>query len=116
MSGGKKRLYRVVFHSRGKVYEVYAREVAQSGLHGFVEVGGLVFGERSNVVVDPGEERLKAEFEGVARFYVPMHAVIRIDEVEKEGVAKITDPGEGGKVMPFPMPFSLPGRGEPGGS
>ncbi len=113
---GKRKLYRVVFHSRGKIYEVYARSVAQSGLHGFVEVGELVFGERSNVVVDPAEERLKAEFDGVSRFYVPMHAVIRIDEVEKEGVAKITDPGEGGKVTPFPLPFMAPGRGEPGGS
>ncbi|HHQ41299.1 MAG TPA: DUF1820 family protein [Chromatiales bacterium] len=113
---GKRKLYRVVFHSRGKIYEVYARSVAQSGLYGFVEVGDLVFGERSNVVVDPAEERLKAEFDGVSRFYVPMHAVIRIDEVEKEGVAKITEPGEGGKVTPFPLPFMAPGRGEPGGS
>jgi hypothetical protein len=33
-----------------------------------------------------------------------MHAIVRIDEVEKEGVAKITDT-KGGKVTPFPMPL-----------
>jgi hypothetical protein len=33
-----------------------------------------------------------------------MHAVVRIDEVEKEGVAKISD-SKGQKVTPFPMPI-----------
>jgi len=33
-----------------------------------------------------------------------MHAIVRIDEVEKEGVAKITT-GSGEKVTPFPMPM-----------
>ena len=105
----KKRVYRVAFVSQGKVYEVYAREVAQGGLYGFVEVADLIFGETSSVVVDASEERLKAEFEGVTRTYIPMHAVIRIDEVEKHGTARITAvSGEGDKIMPFPPP---PGGG-----
>ena len=35
------------------------------------------------------EEKLKAEFSGVKRTFVPLHAVVRIDEVEREGVNKI---------------------------
>ncbi len=84
-----KRVYRVSFINQGQIYEVYVRQVAQSGMHGFVELEGMIFGEKSALVIDPAEERLKAEFAGVKRSYVPMHAVIRIDEVEREGTAKI---------------------------
>lgn len=104
-----KRLYKISFFSQGQVYEIYARQVSQGGLYGFVEVEELVFGERTQVVVDPSEERLKKEFEGVKRSYLPMHAILRIDEVEKEGVARITDPAKSGdNVTPFPMNFFTP--------
>ena len=43
----EKRLYRVVFLNQGKVYEIFARIVAQGGLFGFVEIEDLVFGEKS---------------------------------------------------------------------
>ena len=105
----EKRLYRISFFNQGQCYEVYARQVAQGGLYGFVEIEDLVFGERTQIVVDPSEERLQKEFEGVKRFYVPMHAVVRIDEVEKEGASRITPPPEdGGKVTAFPMPIYNP--------
>lgn len=108
-------LYRVIFVNQGKVFEFYAKNVFQGGLHGFVEVEGLVFGETSTLVVDPSEERLKAEFSGVERTYIPMHAVIRIDQVAKRGTAKISKLGEkGDKVMPFPgtfLPVDGPDKG-----
>ena len=99
----KQRLYRVTFTNQGQVYEIYARAVSHGGLLGFVEVEQLVFGEKSSVVLDPGEEKLKTEFANVARSYIPVHAVIRIDEVSKPGSAKVTPLPEGsGKVTPFP--------------
>ncbi len=97
----KKHTYRVTFHNQGKVYEIYARDVHQSGMFGFIEIENIVFGEKTTVVVDPSEENLKTEFEGVTRAYVPMHAIIRIDEVEKPGHSKITD--SDAKVAPFPV-------------
>ena len=103
-----RRLYKVMFMNQGKVYEVYARSVSHGGLFGFIEVEELMFGERSRVVVDPTEERIKTEFAGVKRSYLPMHSIIRIDEVEKEGTAKISD-AEGGNVAQFPMPVYTPG-------
>ena len=107
-----RRLYRISFVNQGKVYEIYARSVAQGTLFGFIEVEKLVFGERSTVVVDPSEERIKSEFEGVRRTYIPMHAILRIDEVEKEGVSKISK-AEGGNVAQFPVPMFTPGtRGD----
>ena len=98
-----KSVYRVLFHSQGQVYEVYAHNIYQSDLYGFVEIEDYTFGNRSQMLIDPSEDRLRNEFEGVQRSFVPMHAIVRIDEVEKEGVAKITD-SKGEKVTPFPLP------------
>jgi len=95
-------IFKVLFVNQGKIYEIYARKVSHGGLFGFVEVEELVFGERSTVVVDPGEEKIKAEFAGVKRTYLPMHSVVRIDEVRKQGVSKVSD-YEGGNVAQFPM-------------
>jgi hypothetical protein len=106
----EKRLYKVTFYNQGQVYEVYARRVAQGGLLGFVEVEGLVFGTKTKMVVDPAEERLQREFEGVRRCYIPMHAIVRIDEVEKRGASRITEVGKSGNVALFPIPVFQPGR------
>ena len=107
-----KRLYKVIFMSQGKIYEIYARSISQGSLFGFIEVEQLVFGERTTVVVDPSEEKLKSEFATVTRTYIPMHAIVRIDEVEKQGVSKISN-FDGDNVSQFPMPVYTPGG--PGG-
>ncbi len=103
-----KVLYRVRFISQDKVYEIYAREVYQGDLYGFVVVEQLVFDTNKTVVVDPGEEKLKTEFEGVTQTIIPMHSIIRIDEVEKRGVAKVVELK--GNVTQFPSPIYTPGR------
>ena len=95
-----KNIFKISFYNQGNVYEVYARKVYQSDIYGFITIEELKFHERTSVVVDPGEEKLKTEFEQVKRFFVPMHAVIRIDEVEKQGVAKISEAGE--NIAQFP--------------
>ena len=101
-------IFKVLFVNQGKVYEVYARKVGHGNMFGFIELEELVFGERSTVVVDPSEERVKAEFEGVKRTYLPLHSVLRIDEVRKQGVSKITAL-EGANVTQFPVPmYSTP--------
>ena len=70
---------------------------------GLVEIEERGFGERTSLVSDPAEEKLAAEFANVKRSFVPMHAVVRIDEVDKRGTAKLTPVGEGSNVTPFPM-------------
>ena len=109
----KAPIYKIAFHNQGGVYELYAREVSQSSMYAFIEVAGLIFGERSKLVVDPTEERLKAEFSGVSRTYIPLHSVLRIDEVEKEGQSKIIAQGtDGDNVKTFPMPVPPPKAGD----
>ena len=107
-----KPLYRISFLNQGKVYEMYARGVSQGGMFGFVEVDGLEFGKRTSLVVDPGEEKIKSEFSGVRRTYIPLHCVLRIDEVEKRGVSKIST-AEDGNVTQFPAPVYAPGGAGP---
>jgi hypothetical protein len=109
-----KHVFKVLFVNQGKVYEIYATNVSQGDLFGFLAVEELVFGERSSVVVDPAEERIRSEFAGVRRSYIPIHAILRIDEVEKQGVSKISVV-EGGNVAQFPMPMYSPGRDPAGG-
>jgi hypothetical protein len=105
----ERRVYRVLFFQQGEVYEVYAKQIAQGSLFGFVELEGLLFGERSELLVDPSQEKLASEFKDVERAYVPMHAVLRIDEVAKEGVSRITKiEGEAANVAPFPGPIYTP--------
>jgi len=105
------RIFRISFLNQGKVYELHAESVRQGELYGFVEVQGLIFGEHSSVVIDPSEERLREEMAGVKRLLIPMHAVLRIDEVEKRGQNKIRELDSTGKVTPFPAPVYTPEKG-----
>lgn len=99
----QKSIYKVIFIHQNTVYEIYARQVSQSNLLGFVEVEELIFGEKSTVVVDPVEERLKSEFAHVKRSYIPLHTILRIDEVMKEGLPKIKELADkSGNVSLFP--------------
>ena len=104
MSKSESPIFKVIFMNQGQVFEIYAKNIFQSELWGFLEVEELIFGERTQIVVDPSEEKLKAQFEGVIRSYVPLQSVIRIDEVERVGTAKISEAKGPSNVMPFPMP------------
>ena len=96
-------VYKIIFHNGKEIFEVFAKHIYQSDMWGFVEIEELLFGERSAILVDPGEEKLKSEFLGVKRSYIPMQSIVRIDEVEKQGSAKISEGSDSGKIAPFPL-------------
>ena len=100
----EQRLYRVNFVNQDKVYEVYVRHVYQSDMWGFIQLEDFVFGNRSELLVDPGEEKLKQEFADVNTCYVPMQAIIRIDEVKNEGVARISEVKGNNTAFPLTPP------------
>jgi hypothetical protein len=104
-------IFKVIFHNQGKVFEIYARKVGHGQMFGFIEVEELIFGEKSTVLVDPSEEKIQSEFAGVKRTYLPLHSVIRIDEVRKSGVSKVSESAAGSNVAQFPFPVYTP----PGG-
>ncbi len=99
-------IYKVIFYNRNEIYEVFVRNIYQSEMYGFVEIEEMLFGERTQVVVDPGEEKLKGEFAGVKRSFIPMNNIVRIDEVEKEGAVKVSEVKAGDKIAHLPFPQS----------
>jgi len=101
------RLYKICYYNQDKVFEIYAKKVYESDLYGFLTIEELVFGSQSELVIDPAEDKLKAEFESVKRSFIPIHSVIRIDEVKKQGLCKIKESKSGNVVSSFPT--SRPG-------
>lgn len=100
-----RALYKITFQNAGKIYELYAREVSSSGLWGFIEIGELVWDTGEGLVIDPTEERLRDEFGTTQRLHLPMHSVVRIEEVERKGQLAIRDSQSGDRIVtPFPMP------------
>lgn len=107
--GKKQPVYRVRFLNEGKIFELYAKQVTQGTLFGFVEISELLWGRKSELIVDPTEQDLKNEFAGVSRIHVPMHSIVRVDEVEKSGGGKIISlkPGDH-PAKPSPIPIYTP--------
>ena len=104
-----KTLYRVKFTSGDQLYDLFVKHVYQSDMYGFIVLEEFVFGENSSVVVDPSEEKLKDEFKHVNSTHIPLHAVVRIDEVEREGVSKISElSSNSSNVTHFPSSFIVP--------
>mgnify|MGYP000389162956 FL=1 len=106
-------IYRVIFNNQSEVYELYTRYIFQSEMYGFIEVEELLFDE--SLISDASDEaeakisfdKLKLEFTGVKRSFIPLPSVIRIDEMEKLGVVKVSPSKEDmtGNVRHFPSPI-----------
>ncbi len=107
MSKKQQSTFRIQFHNNNKIYELYAHEVSQSQMAGFIEIGEIIFGEHSKLLIDPAEEKLKLEFANVKHSYIPHFAIIRIDEVETSGKNRILD-SDGSSVTTFPGQASIP--------
>ncbi|MFT8229943.1 MAG: DUF1820 family protein [Enterobacterales bacterium] len=98
----KPNIYCIQFINNGKNYQLFARKLNQSNVFGFVEISDFIFSSKSDLVIDPSEEKLKTEFQGVSRSYIPIQSVIRIDEVtEKINSSKITDLKNNVTIFPF---------------
>ena len=106
MAKPKKSTFRIQFHNNSQVYELYAHQVSQSQMSGFIEIGEIIFGEQSKLLIDPAEEKLKLEFANVKNTYIPHYSVIRIDEVDQCGKNRILE--SDGSVTSFPGPASVP--------
>lgn len=102
----KKPLFRIQYVSNGERYELYVHEVSQSSMFGFIEIGDFVWDNHTDLVLDPSHEKLKSEFADVLHTYIPLHSILKIDEVNKQGSAKITQLSD--KVAQFPSPIYTP--------
>lgn len=99
----KQCIFKILFLQREEVYELYARQVMESDMYGFIVVEELVFGEHSALLIDPAEEKLKLQFDDVKRTYIPIHNLLRIDEVEREEGSRLGGTASNsGQISPFP--------------
>jgi hypothetical protein len=96
-------IYKVIFTQNAKTYELHARYISEETMVGFIEVEELIFSTEATLV-DPSEEKLKAEFKNVERIYIPLHAICRIDEVIREGASRIKDHKTKGKGNVWHLP------------
>ena len=85
-------IYRITFLNQGEVYEIYARHVFQSDLWGFLEVEEFIFGERSQIIVDPAEEKLKNEFSDVSEASSPCNLSFALMKLKKKVLEKSLRP------------------------
>lgn len=97
-------VFRVHFICHETQYEIFAKQVCESEMFGFIEIEEFIFGDATSIVVDPSVEKVKQEFIDVKRTYIPMHSILRIDEVSKEGTGKAIDT-KTGNISHFPHPF-----------
>ena len=84
-----------------EIYEVFAKQIYQSDMYGFIEVEDYIFKKDKQLVVDPAAEKLKNEFNKVERSYIPINSIVRIDQVNESGEAKIKE--NKGQISPFPI-------------
>ena len=96
-----KSVYKIIFIQLGEIYEVFAKQIYQSDMYGFIEVEEYIFNKDKQLVVDPSSEKLKNEFSKVDRSYIPVNSIIRIDEVNETGEARFKE--NKGQVTQFPL-------------
>ena len=96
-----KNVYKIIFIQLGEIYEVFAKQIYQRALYGVIELEEYIVNKDNQLVVDPSSEKLKNEFSMVERSYIPINSIVRIDEVNETGEAKIKE--NKGQVSPFPL-------------
>ena len=57
----KKTIYKIIFLQLGEIYEIFAKQIYQSDMYGFIEVEEYIFNKNKQLVVDPSNEKLKNE-------------------------------------------------------
>ncbi len=100
MNKRRKTYYKITFSNENELYQVCARQVVSSDLYGLLEIGEFIFPE-NKLLYNPGEERIRREFEGIKRTWIPYHAIVRIDEISDERESEI-------KIVPLESPKPRP--------
>jgi Uncharacterized protein conserved in bacteria len=70
-----KKIYKIIFIQLGEIYEIFAKQIFQSDMYGFLEVEEFIFTNDDQLVVDPSSEKLKTEINKVKRSYIPIGAI-----------------------------------------
>lgn len=88
----QKKVFKVYFFHMDKVYTLFAKEVNASGeLYNMCEISDIIFQRNKNLIV-PSEDEVRQEFSNIKKLLIPLHHLIRIDELEDIDEDEITNP------------------------
>ncbi|MBZ4672767.1 MAG: hypothetical protein JG762_997 [Deferribacteraceae bacterium] len=68
--------------AKKEILTFYAKSVNPSSYIGLIEVSNILFMD-SEILINPEDEKVRKEFKGVKRTFLPLSAIVRIDEVEE---------------------------------
>ena len=79
-----KMLYRItLLDEEQKQVTVYAAKVEQADFLGFIEISGLEFPKKSDIILTVGEDKARTLFKDTEKIIVPGNMVIRIEELKE---------------------------------
>ena len=85
-----KELYKITIIDEDKEHTtLYATNVTQADLLGFVEISGLEFPNKSDIILTPGEDKAHTLFKDTKRIIIPGNYIIRIEELKEDKKAQI---------------------------
>ena len=96
-------IYKIIFNTNNKVYEIYANNAYQDDIFSFIRVDGIIFDNNKGTLIDPAEEQIRLEFSGVESLLLPVQSVLRIDIVKNKGTSKLFEANQEQKITQFPI-------------
>lgn len=75
-------IYRIIFTQLETLQEIYAQYLSEETLMGFIEADTLLEFDSAQRIINPKEVR---------RCYIPLHNIVRIDEVSVHNSNEVRD-------------------------
>lgn len=77
------KYYRVQFYdSKKEIMTFFAKRVNPSSFLGLIEVSEILFMD-SEIIINPDDEKVRKEFSGVSKTFLPLNTIVRIDEIDQ---------------------------------
>lgn len=85
-----KSIYKIIFYDEEhKTVTLYAENVYQSDILGFITVEKLIFNKPSDVIVTPEHDKICKMFKNTTKALISINLVIRIEEVTPDVSAPV---------------------------
>lgn len=98
-------LYKVKFLQQNEVVELVVRYISEESLMGFIELEEIVF--QSGKETHFTRDEYKEEFSGLDRCYLPLHTLLRIDELNNSSSSSTKDKVDNVRRLPGWQPSTV---------
>lgn len=77
------KYYKVQFYdSKKEIMTFFAKKLNPSSFLGLIEVSEILFMD-SEIIINPDDEKVRKEFNGVSKTFLPLNTIVRIDEIDQ---------------------------------